>query len=123
MFVQLKTGYSTDQEPCWICRVRFSKSWQTAYFHGLSLRRQQGVRGNFVDTATGDGWWISGPKRDLSDARYSGQRPLVDDEARSGYEAFLSVSPCRAESTGSAAHCFSRRWPSMSTLGEAPGPS
>lgn len=93
MFVQLKNGYNTDQGPCWICRVRFSKSWQTAYFHGLNLRRQQGVRGNFVDTATGDEWWISGPKRDLTDSRYSGQRPLVDDEARGDYEAFLSGQP------------------------------
>ena len=37
MFVQLKTGYSIDQGPCWISRFRFSKSWQTAYFHGLGL--------------------------------------------------------------------------------------
>lgn len=93
MFVQLKTGCNTDQGPCWICRVRFSKSWQTAYFHGLNLRRQQGVRDNFVDTATGDDWWISGPKRDLTDARYSGQRPLVDDEARGEYKVFLSGQP------------------------------
>jgi hypothetical protein len=51
MFVQLKTGYSTDQGPCWISRVRFSKSWQTAYFHGLGPPAQ-GIEGSFVDTAT-----------------------------------------------------------------------
>ena len=76
MFVQLKTGHNTDQGPCWISRVMFSKSWQTAYFHGLELRRQQGVQGNFVDVANGDEWWISGPKRNLTDSRYSSQQPM-----------------------------------------------
>ena len=93
MFVQLKTGHNTDQGPCWISRVMFAKSWQTAYFHGLELRREQGVQGNFVDVANGDEWWISGPKRDLTDSRYSSQQPVVDDDAREDYEAFLDGEP------------------------------
>lgn len=93
MYVQLKSGYDTDQGPSWICQVRFSKSWQSAQFHGLTLRRAQGVRGNFVDIESGDEWWISGPKRDLTDARYSGQQPIVEDDVRTEYEAFLSGAP------------------------------
>lgn len=100
MFVQLKTGYNTDQGPCWISRVKFSKSWQTAYFHGHTLRRQQGVEGNFVDTATGDEWWISGPKRDQTDARYSSQQPVVDEDARVDYEAFLNGQPLPGREDG-----------------------
>ena len=93
MFVQLKSGYDNDQGPAWISRVQFSKSWQTAYFHGLTLRREQRVRGNFTDVDTGDEWWLSGPRRDRSDARYSGQQPTVDEDARAAYEAFLAGAP------------------------------
>jgi len=89
MFVQLKSGYDTDQGPAWIGKVKFSKSWQTAYFHGLTLRREQRVRGNFTDVDTGDEWWLSGPKRDRTDARYSNQQPVVEEDARADYEAFL----------------------------------
>lgn len=90
MFVQLKSGYDLDRGPCWISRVRFSKSWQTAYFHELTLRREQRVDGNFTDVDTGEVWWLSGPKRDRSDARYSNQQPVVDEDARAAYEAFLA---------------------------------
>ncbi|NJC69628.1 hypothetical protein HC031_07835 [Planosporangium thailandense] len=65
MFVQLKTGHDTDKGPAWISRVRFTKSWQTAY-------------------------WLSGPHRDRADTRYSNIRPQIDDDVRDLYEAFLS---------------------------------
>lgn len=64
-----------------------------AHWHGRTLRREQGVSGNFVDVDSGDEWWISGPKRDQTDARYSGQQPIVDDEVRADYEAFLIGAP------------------------------
>ena len=89
MFVQLKSGYDLDRGPSWISRVRFSKSWQTAYFHGRTLRREQRLDGNFTDVDSGEVWWLSGPKRDRSDARYSTQQPVVDDDARAAYDAFL----------------------------------
>jgi predicted nucleotidyltransferase len=54
MFLQLKSGYNTDQRPCWIARVRFSKSWQSTRFHGLTLHREQGVDGNFVEVQSGN---------------------------------------------------------------------
>ena len=57
------------------------------------LRRQQTVYGNFVDVESGEEWWISGPKRNRTDARYSGQQPVVDDEVRAEYEAFLAGAP------------------------------
>jgi hypothetical protein len=93
VFVQLKTGYETDRGPCWICRAHFTKTWQSVQFHGRTLRRQQGVRGNFVDVESGEEWWVSGPKRDQTDARYSWQQPVVDDEVRAEYEAFLAGAP------------------------------
>lgn len=90
MFVQLKSGYDLDRGPSWISRVMFSKSWQTAYFHGLTLRREQRPDGNFTDIDTAEVWWLSGPKRDRTDARYSSQQPVVDEDARAAYDAFLA---------------------------------
>ena len=91
MFVQLKTGYNTDQGPAWISRVRFTKSWQTAYWHGKTLRRQTGLfDANFYDVETHEEYWLSGPHRDQGDSRYSNIRPEIDDDVRAVYEAFLA---------------------------------
>jgi hypothetical protein len=95
MYVQLKTGYGTDRGPSWVGWVRFSKTWQTAYFHGRTLRRWPGglVRGNFYDVETDEEFWLSGPKRDRTDGRYSHAPPEVDEDARRPYEEFLSGAP------------------------------
>ncbi|MGN8049119.1 hypothetical protein ACTJKO_05475 [Curtobacterium sp. 22159] len=94
MFVQLKTGYDTDAGPSWIARVSFSKSWSTVSFHGRTLRRVTGTAyanhdANFVDVDSGEGYWISGPKRDQTDTRYRHGRPTIEEDARAAYEAFL----------------------------------
>ena len=95
MYVQLKTGYDVDAGPSWIGWVRFTKSWRTAYFQGRTLRRVTGTAyanqdANFYDTETDEGFWISGPKRDRTDGRYGHRRPVVEEDARADYEAFLS---------------------------------
>ncbi|MFJ2621335.1 hypothetical protein [Glutamicibacter sp. NPDC087344] len=94
MYIQLKTGYNTDRGPAWISRVRFSKSWRTAYFRGLALRQVSGLfDANFVDPETGDEYWLSGPKRDRTDGRYSSEQPSVDADVIEEYEAFLAGAP------------------------------
>lgn len=95
MYLQLKTGYGTDLGPAWIARVRFTRTWRTAYVHGRTLRRVTGTAyanfdSNFYDVDTGDEFWMSGPKRDRTDGRYSREQPVVDDDARDAYEAFLA---------------------------------
>ena len=91
MFVQLKTGRDVDQGACWISVVRFNRSWKTAYWHGKTLRRWPGLfDANFYDIDTHDEYWISGPHRDRGDARYSNVKPIVDEDAREAYEAFLA---------------------------------
>ena len=72
----------------------FSKTWRTAYFRDRTLHRVTGTYranhdSNFYDVETGEGYWISGPKRDQTDGRYSNRQPLVDDDARDAYTAFL----------------------------------
>jgi hypothetical protein len=94
MYVQITTGNDTDRGPAWIARVRFSKAWNTAYIHGRTLHRHPGmVDANFYDVETGEEFWVSGPKRDQTDGRYSNLLPDVDDDARDDYEAFLNGAP------------------------------
>jgi hypothetical protein len=94
MFVQLKTGHSTDKGPAWISRVRFNRSWKTAYWHGKTLRRGPGMfDANFYDVETREEYWLSGPHRDQADVRYSNIRPAIDDDVRETYEAFLRGAP------------------------------
>ncbi|MGP9526850.1 hypothetical protein [Glutamicibacter sp. AOP5-A2-18] len=101
MFIQLKTGYNTDRGPAWITRVRFSKSWSTAYFRDLALRKVSGTfDANFVDPETGDEYWISGPKRDRSDGRYSNVQPSVDADVADEYQAFLAGAPLPGRENG-----------------------
>ena len=91
MFVQLKTGHDTDKGPAWISTVQFNRSWQTAYWHGRTLRRRQGMfEANFYDAETHEEYWISGPHRDRKDTRYSNVTPTIDQDAAEEYEAFLA---------------------------------
>lgn len=107
MYVQLKTGYDRDREPAWIGRVRFSKTWRTAYFHDRTLTRVTGMAranvdgdANFYDVDTGDLYWISGSKRDRTDARCSAQQPTVEPEVKMQYDAFVSGAPLPGREAG-----------------------
>jgi len=101
MYVQLKTGYDIDRGPTWISRVRFTKTWKTAYWHGKTLRRWPGMGdSNFYDVATNDEYWVSGPKRDRTDGRYSAIQPEVDEDATEAYEAFLAGTPLPGRERG-----------------------
>jgi len=74
-------------------RVRFSTTWQTAYWHGRTLARGQGSDSNLYDVDTQEEFWISGPKRDETDGRYSNALAGVDEDTREAYEAFLNSAP------------------------------
>lgn len=101
MFVQLKTGHETDQGPCWISVVRFNRSWKTAYWDGKTLRRWPGMfDATFYDVETNDQYWLSGPHRDRRDTRYSNIVPIIDDDARQAYEAFLDGAPLPGRECG-----------------------
>ena len=73
--------------------------------HGRTLRRVTGTAysdydANFYDSETGEEFWVSGPKRDRTDARYSSKQPEVDADARDAYEAFLGGSPLPGRERG-----------------------
>ncbi|WP_432041499.1 hypothetical protein [Streptomyces cadmiisoli] len=103
MFIQLKTGYDTDHGPAWIGWVDFSKTWSTAYFQGRTLRRATGLGlfdANFYDVESGESFWISGPKRDRTDARYGPEVPALEDDAADAYRAFLRGVPLPGREAG-----------------------
>lgn len=74
------------------------QTWPTAHFHGRTLRRVTGTAhansdANFYDVETKEGYWLSGPKRDRTDSRYRHQMPVVEDDVRNDYDAFLAGAP------------------------------
>lgn len=100
MFVQLKTGYGIDLGPAWISRVRFSRTWQTAYWRGRTLQRFKGFDANFFDIDTSEWFWLSGPHRDRRDTRYSSIKPEVDEDVKHVYQAFLAGAPLPGREKG-----------------------
>ena len=91
MYVELKSGYA-DNGPAWVTRVRFSKTGQTVYAKGRTLRRIHGggSRGNHVDVETGEEFWVSGVKKDGTDRHWAGSGAVeIDDDARDEYERLL----------------------------------
>lgn len=65
VYMELESGYR-DDGPARVGRVTFSKSGRSLYYKGRRFERirKGGVRGNYVDVETGEGYWISGVKQD-----------------------------------------------------------
>jgi hypothetical protein len=77
MYIECKAGGLTG--PARIGRVRFSKTGKTIYYQGRTFRSLKGggFKSNFYDVATGEAYWISGPRKDGADRLY-GERVGVD---------------------------------------------
>jgi len=85
--------------------VHFTRSWRTAYVQGRTLRRVTGTAranfdSNFYDVDTGEEFWLSGPKRDRTDGRYSNQQPVIEEGIREEYAAFLAGAPLPGREVG-----------------------
>ena len=90
MYVELKSGYKDG--PAWIGRVYFSKTGQTAYFHGKTLRHVSGGGGffNHKDVETGEEYWVSGVKKNRQDRHWAGRGPVeLDPDVREEYEKIV----------------------------------
>ncbi len=72
-YLELKSGFSGDG-PAWIGLVSFSKSGKTIYFDGIAFQKigSARIQGNFMDIESGNEYWISGVKKDVSDRHKSG---------------------------------------------------
>ena len=49
---------------------------------------------HFYDVDTDEDFWVSGPKRDQTDARFGAGRPTIEEDARAPYEAFIDGALC-----------------------------
>lgn len=67
-----------------IGRVTYSKSGQSIYYSGKTFAKHRGFKSNYYDIETGDEYWISGCKKNGSDALYPTQ-VLIDDDVRDEY--------------------------------------
>jgi hypothetical protein len=68
--------------PARIGRVTLSKSGQSVTYASRTFQRLsgQGFKANYFDTATGDHFWISGPRKDGKDRLYpASTRPVEID--------------------------------------------
>jgi hypothetical protein len=72
--------------PARIGRVTFSKSGQSLYYQGRRFNslKGSGFKANYYDAETREEYWISGCKKDGTDALYS-TTVEIDDDVREEY--------------------------------------
>ncbi len=90
MYIEWKThpdGH-TDRGPARIGRIFFNKSGKTLMYQGKKFQKSRAAScSNYHDIETGDGYWISGPKKNGQD-RYSwaSRTPVeIDEDVREEY--------------------------------------
>ena len=89
-YIELKSGYG-DNGPAWIGYVTSSKTGRTLYFNERGLLKLKGQRradsgGNYVDVETGEGFWVSGVKKNGEDRHWAGSgKVLVEAAALTEY--------------------------------------
>jgi hypothetical protein len=93
-YIELKSGFS-DNGPAWIGLVSFSKSGKTIYFDGKAFQslNGKGINGNYFDLESGDEYWISGIKKDMSDRhKFGGGKILVEKRILNDYLKIINKS-------------------------------
>ncbi|MEO1304243.1 MAG: hypothetical protein AAFV37_04655 [Pseudomonadota bacterium] len=91
MYIELKSGYA-DDGPAWIEKVRFSKSKRSIHFRGKELLNigGRGVSGNYLDTASGEEYWVSGVKKNQKDRHWAGRGSVqIDPSIKHEYEKVI----------------------------------
>ncbi len=77
-----------------IGRVRVSKTGRTLYYAGLTLRslNGSGYKTTHFDVASGEHYWVSGPRKDGNDPLYPGTVE-IDADARLEYWTAIRNQP------------------------------
>jgi hypothetical protein len=94
MYVENKDG-DVDGVAARIGWVEFSKTGKTVYYRGRELASigGRGVRGNFMDVATREEFWVSGVKRRGSNThRAEKVRFEIDPDALDAFRALRSTA-------------------------------
>lgn len=94
MYVERKID--AIEGPARIGRVTFSKAGQSVYYRGRTFVTMsgRGFKSNYSDAETGDEYWISGCKKDGSDALYS-KTVVIDEDVREEYWTQIRNQPER----------------------------
>ena len=86
-YIEQKSGFSGNG-PAWIGLVSFSKSGKTIYFNGRAFKSLNGtgISGNYYDLESGNEYWISGVKKDMSDRhKFGGGKIFVEKRILDDY--------------------------------------
>ena len=80
--------------PARIGRVTYSKTGRTIYYRGRTLAslKGRGFKENFFDVETQERYWISGCKKDGTDALYS-TTVEIDEDVREEYWTAIRREP------------------------------
>ena len=83
-----------------IGRVRSSKTGRTLYYGDVVLESLvgRGYKANFIDLATNDMYWVSGPRRDGQDTLYPGVVE-IDESVIEEYWRDIRGKPGRHDKT------------------------
>jgi hypothetical protein len=88
--------------PARIGRVSFSKTGRTLYYAGKSFQSLKGTgfKANYLETESGDHYWISGCKGDGTDRLYNEAKPVeIDDDVCEEYWVAIRGLPHRKSET------------------------
>lgn len=79
-YIELKSGYE-DNGPAWIGQVQLSKSGCTVYFNwkAFKVSNKGGIKDNYFGLETGEEYWISGIKNDMTDWHWTGNGKIYID--------------------------------------------
>lgn len=86
MYMESKSGHANGQAR--IGRVSFSKTGGTLRYGDLEFisLKGRGSKANYLETGSGDEYWISGPRKDGQDRLYVSAVPVdIDDDVREKY--------------------------------------
>jgi len=80
-----------------IGRVTYSKTGKTVYYKEQAFQslNGRGFKANYYDLATGDEYWISGPRRHGGDRLYGTPGIEIDEDVRQEYWLTIRNSPSR----------------------------
>ncbi len=100
MYIECKAGALTGDAR--IGRVTFNRTGRTIFYREQVFRRivGGGFKSNYIEEATGEDCWISGPKRRGGDCMYGSALPVaIDEDVRTEYWRDIRGQPERINET------------------------
>ncbi len=97
MYIECKGG--ALQGAARLGRVTYSKSGRSLFYAGCTFVSLDGhgFKANYLNTTTGEDYWISGPKKRGGDRLYGTGHVEVDEDVREEYLTEIRGNPELAE--------------------------